>query len=599
MVGQAVSLSNADSSDSQQKRVPHPLLFLRSTWGAILVGVFVALLIALPLLVLLPERQQTAQVGDEAEQELKNTFAGNSDFLGIPADRNAAPRQPQLPAANVQEAQPLNDPDPPRAENEAPIEPKDSETPPIRGEARLITGFDSSYPRKVARVGENHFTIDMKGPENNFFLFKLEGAAGKKIRVDLINLPSGYAPSLNPVYSYVKRLDDLECLASEKLENPRPLRKAKNGSPIPDTNGQKWHYIENVSYGMTGGGGNLLRGNLLGGRRAVLGGGVMSFEGTFEQDAVFISMRFPYTYGYNEAFLKQLVQDHPWVKVYNVGKSKEGRNLQIVQIGEGLDREGKQKPTVVIYAREHGNEHDTSHAAEVAIRFLVSNDLVSVKARINFCFIVIPMVDPDGATAGKYANATESFFFGDKIPEALGYSAFFKSWVDSGKRLDVILNLHNVRSYGSPHLFCPEIEQKRLGEFRTFNQHVTNELKGFDVHKDPSQFGYQRFRIGGWLMDYFGAFCVPYEINSQAPSRHLAIWELHETGACLARAALKYLNSADGKTSMEKTTATLKERAERFRKYGRPTDSVNALVTEWRCREGAIIEIQRLERAEK
>jgi hypothetical protein len=67
-----------------------------------------------------------------------------------------------------------------------------------------------------------------------------------------------------------------------------------------------------------------LRGNLLGGRRAVLGGGVMSFEETFEQDTVFISMRFPYTYGYNEAFLNQLAQDHPWVKAHNVGKSKGG-----------------------------------------------------------------------------------------------------------------------------------------------------------------------------------------------------------------------------------------------------------------------------------
>jgi hypothetical protein len=79
-------LPNADSSDSQQKRVFHPLLFLRSTWGAILVGVFVALLIALPLLVLLPEPRQNAQVTDEAEQRLRNIVADNSDFLGIPSD---------------------------------------------------------------------------------------------------------------------------------------------------------------------------------------------------------------------------------------------------------------------------------------------------------------------------------------------------------------------------------------------------------------------------------------------------------------------------------------------------------------------------------
>jgi len=196
-------LSHSAPTDPQPRWWRYPLLFLRSTWGAILVGVFVALLIALPLLVLLPDPQQTAQTTDEVEQVLRNTVADKSDFLGFPANRNPAPKQPQLPVANAQAPQqPLNDPDPPRTDDEPTPERKDSETPPIRGEARLITGFDSSYPRKVARVGENHFTIDMKGPEHNFFLFKLEGAAGKKVRVDLINLPSGYAPSLNPVYSY-------------------------------------------------------------------------------------------------------------------------------------------------------------------------------------------------------------------------------------------------------------------------------------------------------------------------------------------------------------------------------------------------------------
>jgi hypothetical protein len=112
MAGRASSLSDSPSTDSQHKRLPYPLHFFRSTWGAVLVGVIVALLIALPLLVLLPEPRQNAHATDEAEQRLRNTVADNSDFLGIPSDRNAAPKQPPLPAANVQEAQSLNGPDP-------------------------------------------------------------------------------------------------------------------------------------------------------------------------------------------------------------------------------------------------------------------------------------------------------------------------------------------------------------------------------------------------------------------------------------------------------------------------------------------------------
>jgi murein tripeptide amidase MpaA len=132
----------------------------------------------------------------------------------------------------------------------------------------------------------------------------------------------------------------------------------------------------------------------------------LSFEETFEKDNVFVSMRFPYTYGYNEALLKKLAEDYSWVKVHTIGRSKQLRFLRAVQIGEPFDREGKQKPTVVVYAREHGNEHDTSHLAEGAIRFLVSDNLEAVKARMDFCFIIIPLLDPDGAVEGKYDNIT-------------------------------------------------------------------------------------------------------------------------------------------------------------------------------------------------
>jgi hypothetical protein len=382
----------------------------------------------------------------------------------------------------------------------------------------------------------------------------------------------------------VKSLDDLECLAAEKLENPRPLRKAKNGPLIPDTSGQKWHYLENVSYGRSGGG-NLLQGNLLGGRHAVLGGGIMSFEETFEQDNVFVSMRFPYTYGYNEAFLTELAQDFPWVKVHNVGKSKEGRNLRVVQIGEGVDREGKQKPTVVVYAREHGNEHDTSFAAEGAIRFLVSDEDAAIEARLNLCFIVIPLLDPDGASGGKYNNITESYFFGDQIPEALAYSAWFKKWMDDGNRLDLILNLHNVRSFGSPHLFCPEIEPQRFADFQTFHQFVMKELSGFEIRKDPSQRGNQLFRLGGWLKNYYGPLCVPYELNTQAPSRHLTMNETRQMGVGLVVAAVKYLESEQSKSLRDGVTKILQQRQERWNKFAKQFEDATPLLAEQKCRQ--------------
>jgi hypothetical protein len=407
-------------------------------------------------------------------------------------------------------------------------------------------------------------------------------------------LPSGDAPSLNPVYSYVESLDDLDSLVSEKPEIQKPLRKAKNGPLIPDTSGQKWHYLENVNYGRSGGAdARALRGNPLPvgvGRGAALGSAFLSFEETFGKDHVFVSMRFPYSYGYNEAFLTKLVPklagDYPWCQVQELGKSKEKRALRIVQIGQEFHEDGQTpKPTVLIYAREHGNEHDTSHVAEGAIRFLLSKDEQAAKIRERVCFLIIPLVDPDGATDGKYDNVTNSYFFGDKIPEALAYSAWFKNWMDAGKGLHLVLNFHNVRSFGAPHLFSPEMEPQRLVECKTFHQFVVNELKEFDVQKNPAQISQQLFRLGGWLKNYYGALCIPYEINSQAASRHLTIRELQQIGAEFTVACAKYLESEQAKPLLKSIAKTQKERQERWAKYGNLFEHLTPLLAEQKCRQ--------------
>lgn len=582
----AAAETNAETISRRSLSLASLLAFLRTSYGGILVGLSVGTGIALLLLFLLPEpRKRIADSADTTPPLARNAFANNTDFSLPPPERNNAARLTQALLA-PQEQVGQNDPDPPKADNEPPPERKDSETPHIQGEARIVTGFDSSYPRKVQRVGENHFTIDMRGPENNFFLFKIEGAAGKKIRVDLINLPPGYAPSLNPVYSYVKSLDDLECLAAEKVENPRPLRRAKNGPPIPDTSGQNWHYIENVSFGMARGGANPLGANpLLGGRRAVLGGGMMSFEETFEQDTVFVSMRFPYTYGYNEAFLKQLKDEVSHAAVWNVGESKEGRNLWVLQVGDAFDKDGDAKPTVVIYGREHGNEQDSSIVAEGAIRFLVSDNADAVAARTKFCFLIIPLLDPDGAVAAKYDNIADSFTWVRRIPEALAYAEWFKNWMDSGKRLDMVINLHNVRSAGFPHLFSPMMERGRLKDCLTFHtQFLMKELKGFQVSERPSEVGYSRFRFGGWLEEYFSPLYLAYEINSQSPSRHLAISELRDIGSGIVRATVNFLADTKSESLRQNIAGIASKRADAWIRWAEAFRDENALVAEekWR-----------------
>jgi predicted component of type VI protein secretion system len=559
--------------------------FMRGCYGAICLGLAIAIGIVVLLLALLPNPQPR-----ETEQP--------SAFIPPVSDgfaRNDSLTQPPPPA---QRQIPIDDnPIPPREENvlaalanrarqpaavaPAPIQ---NIIPAAPQGVRIVTGFDGSKPREIRKVGENHFSFALDKSEDNYFLLKIEGAAGKKVRVD-IRVPVAAAwASVNPVYSYTKELDDFVAFLSEeaaeqqppqRAQNPAPAPQARRVSPLlgqlarqraggggallPDTSGQEWHFIRTAG---------------------LKGAGVFSFEQTFEKDSVYVAMRVPYTYGYNEKFM-ELLEETGGAKVITVGKSKEGRNLRLVKISNGEDAE-KRQPCVLIYAREHGYEADSSFVAQGALLFLLSDEPQAREIRSKFTFLIIPMLDPDGAFAGAYENLTDSFSMGDKAPEAIAYATWFKQWVDEVKRLDVAINLHNFISTKGTHIECPLMEPKsgRLQECQALHRFVTKELKDYNVAQNPWEQSYANFRLGGWLRRCYGTLHMPYEINSQSPSKHLTIAYLRQVGEGFVRAVTNYLDSGNAETLFDSIAKMRVQRLENWSKYGHKLEDSHALAAE-------------------
>jgi hypothetical protein len=541
--------------------------FFRTTSGAVTLGLLVAMFVAIFWLMLTPPpRQQQVAVSQQKTDEKRDPEWLKSILLGGAEE----PKQ-QPPASDL--------PEPPPAPVAA-QPPNDAPTAPVpfraRGGIRIVTGFEGSAPATVTEIGENAFAIDMNGRERLFFLFKVEGAAGQTVRFEFRNVPLMSWMTVNPVYSYVEDLAALPTLASEPVENPQP-RRGKNGPQLPDTRGQQWHYIENVT----------TRGGAM--------GGVYSFEQTFEKDTAFVAMRAPYLPSYNDNLFAEL-QKNPLAKVVKIGATKEGRALWLTQIGEAREANGGEaRPTVLIYGREHGNEHDTSFVAEGALQFLLS-DVAEAKAiREKFCFLVMPLVDADGCAAGKYENMVDDFFWGAPGAEAIVLSAWFKQWMDSGNRLDVVFNLHNSVSNGLPHLMAAEFEPRsaRANHCIALNSRLVEDLKGFSVARNPYQTGFSRFRLGGWLQEYYNALYMPYEINSQEPRRHLTLREMREMGAGMVRASASYLESPLGKELMGANTEFQARRLENWKKFSTSLRKANALVAEEKCRQRAEAEAKK------
>jgi hypothetical protein len=337
------------------------------------------------------------------------------------------------------------------------------------------------------------------------------------------------------------------------LRNPRVW--GANGPMLPDTRGQAWQYIANV-WESTG-------------WRDV--GSTLSLVFVPEKDEAYLAMKVPYTPGYHEAFLKSLA-GAAGVEVITVGKSKEGRPLEVVKIAGGTEEEQKGRPCVLMYAREHPDEHDTSWIVQGAIQYLMTGSPDAKRLVAENVFLFIPLLDPDAAAKNTHESVIESFVIGRDTPELFAYSAYFRKRVEEGSRLDFVLNIHNIESGESAEHIIWALSEPKTGREvsgRKFHEILATRLRNSpcNTNTDPWYKTYMSFRLGGYLAKFYGPLHLAYEINSQSPDRHLTLDDLRGGGANILWAAPTYLATADGRAMMAGVDATRKKRDAMWTQY--------------------------------
>ncbi len=428
---------------------------------------------------------------------------------------------------------------------------------------RIVSGFDCSATLAVERVAETHFKVRFTGKRgslDNYFLFRLEGVEGRTVRIDFEEAPIWKWWSLNPVYSYVADLDDPENFRSVALDSPADPVAAHNGPLLPDTRGETWHFMPDVWS--------------VSDPRKRPGTGTLSMVHSFEKDSVYIGLKVPYTPGLNERLMASL-EDNPRATVYEIGRSPQGRPLQLVKIG-GDDEADKTRPCILVYGREHGTEQDSSWVVEGMIRFLLSDDEEAARLRDNFTFLLMPIMDPDGAAMSFYDRISYSFKRRDPSPEALAYAEWFEQWIDAGKRLDVAINSHNMESAEMEHLLCYFADPSRIEACRDLHEAILEQFKDADEYrvKEEIDSGYMTNRLAGWLAYSFAPLPMLYEVNSQEKNRHLSLHETRGLGWRLVLATSSYLHSKEAKSTLAFGDRVRLIRAERLAQAGRGKNAI-------------------------
>jgi len=177
---------------------------------------------------------------------------------------------------------------------------------------------------------------------------------------------------------------------------------------------------------------------------------------TAEADSIWIAHIAPYT-PRNLGRLLAEVGKSPFAVVEVIGKTAEGRDLHLVTVTDPAVADAGKK-VVWLQARQHAWEAGTSWVMEGAMRWAVSEEAAGLRGRVVFKFT--PMMDPDGCAGGKVrfnangydvnrhwdeVNLRDKHFL-NLMPEIWYVKKAVFGQVDSGKKIDLMLNLHNTET---------------------------------------------------------------------------------------------------------------------------------------------------------
>ena len=164
----------------------------------------------------------------------------------------------------------------------------------------------------------------------------------------------------------------------------------------------------------------------------------------------------PYTHGDLLRLLADV--DHsPYARIEVIGKTVQGRDLHLVTVTD-FSVPDEAKKTVWLQARQHAWEAGTSYVMEGALRFVTSDDPRAAELRRKVVFKFTPMMHPDGCANGWVrfnANGFDVNRHWDKVdlrdkeklrlmPEIWYVKRAIFAQVDSGRRIDLMINLHNT-----------------------------------------------------------------------------------------------------------------------------------------------------------
>jgi hypothetical protein len=241
----------------------------------------------------------------------------------------------------------------------------------------------------------------------------------------------------------------------------------------------------------------------------------LRFKVRVDKGSLYVARLPPYRLPDLEA-LKRKIRDDRRVEITTIGKTVEGRELEIIRVGnpDATHR-------VLLRARAHPWEPGGNWVVEGLIQRLLRDDGEAKRYLNTYCVYVMPMANKDGVARGR----TRFNQLGSDLnrkwdkpadptvnPENCALETWLASIIAKGHRPDLMIDLHNDES-GGLHMDRPG---KGLDEYLKSMDRLEMVLRKYTWYTERCSRATSSSPgvIGEGLLDRFGVHACVLELNA-------------------------------------------------------------------------------------
>jgi len=204
-------------------------------------------------------------------------------------------------------------------------------------------------------------------------------------------------------------------------------------------------------------------------------------------------------------YLKEIDLLSNKVTIKTIGRSVEGREIPVAIISKDkvFASNRNEKPVVLIYAQQHGNEPSGKEAALIIIRELSLGSLQDLLQHLDI--LIVPQVNPDGAEKNQRRNANNMDLNRNHVilsePESIALHTLFLKWMP-----EVTVDIHETNA-SRKNWFCVGYMKDAEENFDCVsNLNIAKEIREFSVNTfipevgklvKKDGFSFSRYIVGG------------------------------------------------------------------------------------------------------